>query len=66
MGEAAKKGRGDYPSIQEMRLVVSQLQMLHHQDTKSTKFHKEKQDVNIVFLGETWCLGGEVFILFSP
>ena len=32
-------------------LIVSQLQMLYHQDTKGTKFHQEKQDVNFVFLG---------------
>jgi len=25
--------------------------MLYHQDTKGTKEHKEKQDVNFVFLG---------------
>jgi hypothetical protein len=24
----------------------------YHQDTKDTKFHQEKQDVNFVFLGE--------------
>ena len=29
----------------------SELQMLHHQDTKHTKFHQEKHVVNFVFLG---------------
>jgi len=30
----------------------------HHQDTKDTKFHKEKQGVNFVFLGG---FGGKAF-----
>jgi hypothetical protein len=43
-------------AVQRLRLllgviVVSQLQMLYYQDTKYTKFHQEKQDVNFVFLG---------------
>ena len=43
-------------TVQRLRLllgviVVSQLQMLYHQDTKGTKFHPEKQNVNFVFLG---------------
>ena len=38
------------PEKAARRLVVSQLQMRYHQDTKGTKFHQEKQDVNFVFL----------------
>jgi len=31
--------------------------MLYHQDTKGTKFHQEKQDVNFVLLGALGALG---------
>jgi hypothetical protein len=33
-------------------LIGSQRQVHHHQDTKGTKFHQEKHDVNFVFLGD--------------
>ena len=30
-------------------LLVSQLQKLHHQDTKGTKFHKENRTLTLCF-----------------